>query len=439
MYREKYPKVLLLCDFNYKSPNGITINNLFREWPKNLIALACFNNTIEQAYTPNIRRYYCFGKKEFKYLWPFGLLKKINPTKVYLLDSEPTSKFFRSGGKGLLNRMNHRLVHLLITILDATGLSLITKKYKISGSFDKWVCDFDPDIIYTSMGDIRKMEFISQIKRKYSNKKIVIHIMDDYINSAHNYTILPFYWKKRLDNAFRNLLSISDLNLSISEKMSEEYLHKYGKVFYPFHNPIEPDIWLKYRNIKQFKKEKFTFIYTGKIDRDTSCPIKDFLHALKELNNKGQKTEFHIYAPYEKEVYRLLGEKALPYYKGFVKNKELPEIIKKADGLLLPLDFTKKSIRYTRLSISTKTTEYMISKIPIFVYAPRQIAVTEYLEKHQAAYIVDNKDNLQNCILEFIQNKEMRKQIANNAFNRAINYHTIDQVSESLRELLTSI
>jgi hypothetical protein len=35
-----YPKVLLLCSFNQRTANGITIKNLFGHWPKNRIAVA---------------------------------------------------------------------------------------------------------------------------------------------------------------------------------------------------------------------------------------------------------------------------------------------------------------------------------------------------------------------------------------------------------------
>ena len=81
----------------------------------------------------------------------------------------------------------------------------------------------------------------------------------------------------------------------------------------------------------------------------------------------------------------------------------------------------------------------MIAQKPIFLFAPKELAVTEYLEKNNAAYIVNTKTNLLGKISNFLDDKVMQKQISDNAYQQALKYHLSENVSKRMYDLIVSI
>lgn len=438
---KSHPKVLLLCSFSQSKANGITIHNLFKTWPKGSVAVAEFTDAIDAIYVPEISNYYTLGAKEVSFLWPFCYLKKVRTSASYKLDEAPEKRKEQKVRRGgLLAKARALLASLQVGFLQKTGLAMISRRFRISKDFEAWVREFNPDVIYASTGDICKLGFISEMAEHF-DKKCVLHIFDDYINSRHEGTLFPGYWKRRLDGAFRATLDATHLHLSIGDKMSAEYAQKYGKDFYGFHNPIDPELWISEPETTEHQEcadAPFTFVYAGKINRDTVAPLIDVIEAIDRLNAGGEcNLKLKVYSPYPfDEIYRLLGERAHSVYEGKLPYGELPDAFRNADALLLPLDFTEATIRYIRLSMLTKATEYMISGSPIFVYAPANVAVTEYLSEHKAGYISSDPQKLDTSILGFIRDAEARVSIGRNAFNRAKEHHLLEGVNDRLRALI---
>jgi hypothetical protein len=438
---KKYPKVLILCNFNQRTANGITIKNLFRHWPKEKVFVADYLSSIEDMFTESVVNYYKIGEKEITYTFPLNLLKKPTKSGRYVLaDALMTHDFIHSHSKSFFRFLKNVIAQFQLFLLHITGLSLISKKYHISDEFDNWVCEFDPDIIYTTMGDISNMEFIIMLSKKYK-KKLIVHVFDDFVNSKFDNTLFKRYWKKRLDSTFRDLLKYSNLNFVISEKMAESYKIQYNATFHSFHNPIIEEIWLNANNIHSDSDDDvYKIVFTGAVLKHTAPTLKIFIDTIKQINLKDQRIEVQIYTPTSyKDVYRLLGESAENCYKGFVANNRIPEILRNSDALLLTLAFDTNSIKYTKLSMATKVTEYMIAQKPIFLFAPKELAVTEYLEKNNAAYIVNTKTNLLGKISNFLDDKVMQKQISDNAYQQALKYHLSENVSKRMYDLIVSI
>jgi glycosyltransferase involved in cell wall biosynthesis len=472
-----HPKVLLLCKFSQSSSSGITIRNLFKGWPDDRIAVAEFRAGIEEISVPGISRYYVLGDSEIRYRPPFNLFRRPKCGRAYVDKYQKVEQRETKVVEKPRSQVKKIILKIQRAFLSASGLSLVSKSYRISPEFETWVMAFDPDIIYGTAGDIPGLEFLCQMK-KFFRAGLAVHIFDDYINSRHKQTLLPGYWKRRLDDAFRQVCASADLHLAISEKMADEYQAKYGANFHAFHNPIDPSIWLDessqmddseglivngesdrrsgMANSEGIKAKEdnppsairhpllnenaFSFLYAGKINKDTVGPIRQFITAVDQLNAQGHKIAFKIHSPYPlEEIELMLGTIAASrVYAGKLPYHELPAAYRAADGLLLPLDFTEATIRYIRLSMLTKASEYMISGTPIFCFAPKEIAVTEYLLKHDAAIHCGEPNRLQEAIESFIVQREVRRRVAANAARRAQEQHLTEPVGERLRALIES-
>jgi glycosyltransferase involved in cell wall biosynthesis len=438
---EQYPKIILLCDFSQSRANGITINNLFKGWPKDRIAVVEFSSPMESIYVPNITNYYILGAKEAHYIWPFSLLKKTGVSAAFKLDAAPPSQPKVAHRSSLFGKLKAFLSSLQVSILQRTGIAFVSRKFQVSPELETWVNDFSPDIIYTSTGDICKLEFIAEMKQRFDTE-LALHIFDDFINSKYESTLFPRYWERRLDGTFRRVLDLASLHLAIGDKMGDEYGAKYGKQFYGFHNPIDPDVWLKKDGVEVAQKQGasgFNFLYAGTINEDTAGPLKRFIEATDNLSKQGHEVRLGIHSPYPAEqIYHLLGESAKGVYLGKIPYEALPVAFRKADALLLPMDFSETTIRYMRLSMLTKATEYMISGTPIFVFAPQEIAVTEYLLEHHSAVHCGQPDELEASILSFMEDRSMRDEVSANAVSRAMEHHLMEPVGERLRSLLVA-
>lgn len=447
-----YPKVLLLCNFNQRTANGITIKNLFKNWPKDKIAVADYSSSIEEAYVDHIDSYYIIGGKEFDYIFPFNKIISKNKSISYnFIEKDFLPDKTKSEGikRGFSFRIKSLITSLYMFALHATGLSLVLKKYKVSNTFKQWLFDFNPDIIYSSTSNIGNINFLIEIRSTF-NKKLVFHVFDDFVDSG-NSRIIPLlkkYWNNKLRNAYVKLIKFTDLDLAISEKMALEYNQRYGKKYVHFHNPIDESIWLKSERNEsvttdlnsKLSESSFTFIYTGKINNDTAPVLKDFLKSIKGLTINSRKVLLEIYtqSSYD-EAFSQIGSILEGSFKGYLPNNQLPVVLSSGDALLLPLSFKKSSIKYTKLSIATKATEYMISGTPIFCYAPADIALTEYLSRYDAAFIADQSNKLSEYIYKFITNEQLRKEISSNALTVATQKHLSKTVTEDFRKRLIEI
>jgi len=97
-----------------------------------------------------------------------------------------------------------------------------------------------------------------------------------------------------------------------------------------------------------------------------------------------------------------------------VPYSQIPELISGYDIALLPIDFNSRGIRFARFSISTKTSEYLISGVPVILLAPVKIALTDYAHRNGCMYIISNSDikNIENRLIDFINNQPLREAIA---------------------------
>jgi glycosyltransferase involved in cell wall biosynthesis len=128
-------------------------------------------------------------------------------------------------------------------------------------------------------------------------------------------------------------------------------------------------------------------------------------------------------------------------HSNFVSYNDLPKVFSEADFLLLPYDFTPKSIKYIRYSMPTKAPEYMVSGTPIIIFAPEVTAIVKYARKDEwAKVITENRlSEIKESIKQLITDKELRQHIAQNAIRTAEKNHNSDEVKKQFKEVIVSV
>jgi glycosyltransferase involved in cell wall biosynthesis len=436
----KFPRVLIVGNnFDFITGTGITLSNLFSGWDINNIAVASeFISNVETLNTSICRKYYLLGKAEVKYIWPLNLFTKIQESKTLNIEKEKVSNnsFIQDSDPSHTYYFKEVYSKYIKSILVYTGINEIKIKESVSENFIKWIKEFNPDVIYTLLGTLNSIRFISDIK-KCVNIPIAVHFMDDWPKRKR---LFNNYWEKKIYKELSELLKNTSYYFTICESMGEEYNHRYGFQFKAFHNPIILEKWERFSK-KDWKIENnLKIIYAGKINDDNKNSINDMCHAVNNLNSENIMVDFEIYIPQDnkkllKNISELKGVKIFPS----VNHNEMPLLLSRADILFLPLDFTNKCVNYTRFSMPSKTPEYMISGVPVLVYCSHDSALNKYAKSKDWAYVISERSvkKIKDGILKLYQDENLRKYYGSGAYNIAKSEHGQKYVREKFRNALS--
>jgi glycosyltransferase involved in cell wall biosynthesis len=430
-----YPKVLIIgAPFNKVNGGGITMSNLFRDWPLEKLALASNDNILLKADFSSCNNYYQLGYNDKLHPFPLSIVLpkiKCGPVSQHI-NSTLTDQNQQSGGK------HKRIYRLIYKILTVTGLFNIFYSMKITDGFRKWLLDFSPDIIYCQLASLVAIRLVNDVQ-DYLKKPVAIHIMDDWPMTINKVSILFFYWKRKTDSEFYDLISKSKVLLSISQGMSDEYKKRYNRIFDPFHNPVTIDNWLPYSKTNWEIKNDFKVLYTGRVGVANSKSIFLIAKVIHDLNMKGSNILLDIYTPdYQSKQSKRINSLTGINVKKTVENKFMPKLLADYDLLLLPLDFDDYSVQFAQLSMPTKASEYMISGTPVLVFADSSTFLAKHANDWRWAYVVSENSEkmLTDAIILLKTNIELRSRIAKSAILYATKYEDSRIINEEFRRCL---
>lgn len=435
----QYPRVLIFGQpFNDFSGGGITLTNLFKGWPKSKIAVTFIGHGLFNVTTDVCDTYYQLGKNEHKWIFPFNLIQRKfeSGLRVYNQNAPKVPvNFFQAG-------IRYKIVNnFFYPFLKWIGIFHAISKISLSESFKKWLQEFNPDILYIQASTRETILFASELC-DYLNKPSIIHVMDDWPSTISNSGILRNYWKRKIDMEFRKLLDKVSLHLSISEAMSEEYLNRYNKIFIPFHNPIETSRWMPYTK-KEFTIDpgKVKILYSGRLgDNGIANSLLEIAFVLDRINNTNLSIELHIQTPTKsRQILDILNRYKCVILDPFVDYDQVPQVFSNADILVMANDFDEKAIKYLKLSMPTKASEYMISGTPIFVYASEKTALAKFFQNQKCGLCVTVRDAgmIEEAIRRLINDIEYRKALSETAVSLALMRFDANKVRSEFQALIS--
>ena len=426
-----YAKVLLVGQYFDKEPGyGITLTNLFKQWDIERIAA-----TAENITNPDFsicKNYYNLGASEIKRNFPFNLRssKQKVQSGILLEKSKKNPRMMH----GIKESQFKKFYEYLISI---TGLRHHKHRYEISADFLAWVKEFSPDFIYSQLSTLELILFVTELHEK-TQIPVAIHIMDDWPSTVGKKGILQSYWHKKINNSFRTLLSKSSVFMSISDAMSKEYQARYGYKFIPFHNPIDIDFWSSHQKNNYDLNKMPRILYAGRIGIGIQKSLKEVANAVKAVNEElGIGVKF-IIKTNEKPTWT--DEFSCVEIQEMESHNKMPAVFANADILVLSLDFAADSIRFTKYSMPTKASEYMMSGTPILLYASSKTAVTNHALKYKWAYVVSEQKNelLKKALIDLCKKKELRIQLGSTAKDFAQRKYDGDEVRAKFRKAFIS-
>lgn len=430
-----YPKVLVIGEtFNYTDGGGITLSNLFKDWPINKIANAIDSNRVFTITSFEIcENVYSLGNKEKKALFPFSFLRgndrsgKLSNPPLKIIQNKKNSIFFS------------KVKDKLRSILHLTGIYHFLFKIELSNEFLTWVNEFEPEVIYCQFNTIETLKFVEKLTIKLK-KKYVVHMMDDWPSTVIKKGLLFKYWRNILNNKLINVFRNAETLLSISDGMSMEYKNRYNMIFLPFHNPIAVDYWVKHKKTKFSYNKQFKILYAGRVGVGTSSSLLDIANSIVELNANGIDIVFEIMTSNSNsDIISSLSHYEFVEISQPVLYNQLPVKFSNSDLLVLPYDFDEHGYKFIKYSMPTKASEYMISATPILLYANRNSFIFEHAKKFEWAFAVSDRMKLSNSILSLIKNEDERIRISKNAFDYSFEHFDSNKIRTNFHKIFQNI
>jgi len=429
------PKVLIFGQpFNRNSGGGITLSNLFEGWDKDKIDVANTGYLLNNLNTDICDSYYLLGNKEHTWTFPFNKFQRIFTSGALKINDDPGETKF-SQKPGVRKKF---IDHIFYPLLRYSGLFHSISSLKLSQEFCQWLNDFNPDVLYVQVSG-REAILFAQKLHSFLKIPLIIHNMDDWPSTISTKGPFKRYWHRKIDREFKELLNKASLLMSISDDMASEYKNRYGKDFITFHNPIDIEFWKQYQRNDYDLNKPPAILYAGRIGIGIESSLELAAKAIQQVNEElGMSIKFILQT-----------KKKLPWFnkynciihRPFVPYSDLPKKFSEADILILPYDFSQKSIKFIRYSMPTKLPEYMISGTPILIFAPEITAIVKYAQKFKWAKVVTEKKSseLSNAIKFLIQNKNARETIASNAKKIAEINHRSTLVTSRFRKIICSL
>lgn len=430
------PKVLIIGQpFNNDTGGGITLSNLFNGWDRDKLAVACSGYLLlDNIDTEVCNTYYQLGHKEHKWRFPFNYLQRKYFSGLLKFDGNRIQNL-TIAKSGLRIKI---IMNFFYPFLEFIGLFHYIFKTELSADFCNWLNDFNPDVIYAQTATRDGILFCLAVN-SYIKKPLIFHMMDDWPSTISDNGLFKKYWQKKIDHEFRILLDKASVLMSISDEMAREYKIRYNKNFITFQNTIDIEFWKKHQRNSYELSDSPTILYAGRIGLGIETSLELIAKAIRRVNEELKISVKFILQTQGKPKW--INSYKNVVHNNFVSYNDLPKIFSETDFLLLPYDFSPKSIKYIRYSLPTKAPEYMISGTPIIIFAPEVTAIVKYAKKYELAKVIteNNISVISEAIKQLIEKKELRQQIAQNAIKIAEKNHNSIDVTKHFKQVILSI
>lgn len=359
-----------------------------------------------------------------------GILSKDIKGNIYIPSEENNINNVISEKKLSQSFQHYRFI-VLLWIRELIWSIFLRK----SSSLKKFVCDYNPDIIFAPLGSKWYTNKLLLKIKGITNSKVVGFVADD-LYSLKQFSISPLYWIDRLISRkwLKRSISICDSLYVMSQKQKDEYDKTFNinsKILY------KSDVFKK--EIKYFpKNEVIKFVYTGNLIYGRWKTIVKIGRIMDKFNTGSEKCRLDVYSQTQVTPimkFKIDQCKSINFC-GMVPASEVKRKQEEADVLLHTEAFELKSKLLTRLSFSTKLVDYFKSARCIFAIGWEEAASINYLINNDAAIVATNEKEIEEKIKIIVDNPNIIEEYAQKAWDCGNSNHQIDIIQKGLYEEL---
>lgn len=420
---QKFKNVLILNNYSMfeANPVGITLQNIFNEWPDNrLFEIFRYSTTRLELNKIKIKSF----RLPAGCLPIDNIIRKIAHKEI-AREKKPDT-FHISLDKRLSINQRIKIAGKYLS----ESLFMCNKNSKIYKELEK----YNPQVIYTIGESLFTLKASLYFSKKF-NIPVVVHYMDNWRETIYppELKIINYLFSLNLKKIERKMKH----GLVISPKMKEEYSLNnnitYSVLLNSVELPLESVRDTQYNNTQK----NIIFTYIGGLHLNRWESLLEIEKCILELNEKGIAAKLNIYTPDpDKTNFQDKFNNNVTVFKGFLPHDKISQAYQAADILVHVESFHNQVINYTKYSLSTKIPECMATGKPILCYAPGYLAVAEYINNTRAGISTDNYTELLKAATQLSIDEEYRNDLGKHGIDTVINSHTKQKALKTLMESL---
>lgn len=416
----KNKRILIINNESLTAQNAtaITMRSIFSSWDVNyLFEISCTPSSTDSLYK--------------------GRELKALPHKYYPIYYLLNLKYFRKANAVSKEKHNMKSINnsknfssfLRRLIIAYTDFLPLLSPYKLL----KEVKEFKPDYIYTMGGSILSLKLALYFSKKL-DRKIIVHFMDNWQDTMYNNSILLWPCRRSLVSVLNKVYKRMDKGLTISDKMADEYSNRWNKEHIAIMNIVDDDLNMP----EPFKnKDIIKIAYVGGLHLErwkTLLEISNLVERINDINHR--KISLEVYtSENNRSLYKDLFKNKYTEFKGSVAHSEVKSVYKSVD-ILLHMESFNPSIRdFIKYSISTKISEYMASGKPIILYAPPDLALSEYIKNTNSGIVCSNSCDFVDALKRLSESPDIRYEYGFNGIATVKKQHTQAQALTKLNHV----
>ena len=418
------PRVLVISNNSFSSVynNGKTLEALFSSFPKENIAQLFFHEASEP---------------DFLFCNNYWKISEIDLIKSICTDRKSIGYAVEQSKDILKQIETKKYPRLLKFIKDKTGDRLRDILWNLcvweSPALYEWLHAFEPNVIFFVGSSAAFTSMVALGISKKMNIPLAIYYTDDYLFSIKQDSFFNKRKYLRIEKLYKFIIQAASAQFAIGELMSKEYSVFFNKRFIPIMNSVAIAPYEEY-----VRNDLIKIYYFGGLHLNRWRMLAKFASLLPE------KCRLIVYSDpsnMTEEIKCIFNENSV-IYGGVLVGSQLQKIMKSADILLHVESDDKSNRRFTRLAVSTKIPEYLITGIPVLGFGPKEVASMRILSENNVGFVISSEsydENIKDKIVSIVNNYEERKMMGQRGYEYAKNNFNRGANSRKLMSILSSI
>lgn len=426
-----YPKVLVMTRnaWNDNNCTGNTLSNFFAGWPKSRIANAFFR--AEKIDNSVCERYYRVTEQELvrsvfhKSGFVGGKLTYVPQTETkHVTDNEEDV----AQSKNLYGFFSR---HRWVLALWARDILWSLGAWK-NTSFDEFLTEFAPDVIYMPCYDSVYMHRILWYVKKKIGARIVLFTGDDTY-TLKQFNLSPLFWINRFIDrrTMRKSVKAADTLFVISDLQKQEYDRIFKRDCVILRKGGNFDVAF---SPKASYEKPLRLVYTGNIHSGRWKTLALLASAIREINADAPKLQMDIYTLSARDdtIIQALNIEGCSRIMPPATNEEISQALQDADVLVFVEPFELKEKLKWRLSFSTKIVDYLASSRAVLAIGPKGLSSMDYLQRNDAAICINDRAKIKEHLEALVENPELAHEFAQKAWDCGKKNNSIEKTRDLL-------
>lgn len=410
--------------FHLTSSNGRTLGSLLSEIDKKDLMQFCLSgNSISNELLSS-----CYRISDPQMLHGF-FKNEIHAVKLSGKITKELDNRLQADTRNLKKKRQIKRSALTMLIRESIWKQGIRKT-----DFMKIADDFNPDLVIYQMGDNAFLVELAMWVAQRCHAKVVVYTTEDYYFKTWDYFrrkdragILYKIFHRKYQKSIIRLFRTAKLLIANTPELAWQYENEF-------------DVPTKYimASASNFSEtENYGgghIVYAGGLGLNRHKSLIEIARVLKEMD-----FDLDLYGTGNDEVMYELGQETNINLKGFVDYETVKSRMKSARLIIHAESFDEFYRKDCRSAFSTKIPDCLACGVPLFLYAPEDMAVTKYLISEENAFVCCKKQLLKDILKSALNDCVARSNIVQKAKECSEKNHNFFRNSMVMKNYLEDI